>query len=183
MLYAVLLLLLIGGTYGAFYTSRLYYDAAEGSSTALQETLKAMNEVSNLLADGSANTVQISDNPVGFRVLCATGPQNLFEHNQNGELLWQSWRCIYYDDQKDEIVMKISALAAPSAQVPNSGPTVAEMVANNSAEQRVLARNISAFEITPGANDLVAFNIAAATETRKFGTNEIRLQSQVHLRQ
>lgn len=183
LIYGILLLFLMAAVYGAFYMSRLYFSAAEGSTTAQQEAMKGSAMIDRILSDGAAATVEVSNDPPGFRILSARTDQGAFQHEQDGDVLWQQWVCIYLDTETNELRMRTqplnTAVADPAAAQPS--PSFDQLVGDNNLPTRVVAGSIRNLEFPAAQPGSVGYTLTSETESPKFGTNSVQLTNSIVL--
>lgn len=186
LIYGILLLFLMAAVYGAFYMSRLYFSAAEGSTTAQQEAMKASAVMDRALADGASATLQVSTDPVGFRILSARSPETVyFLHDNEGDLLLQQWVVVWLDAETNQLMMGTQPLDTPVDDPANAAPnegSVANMVDNPQVQTRVVAENVDRLEFPAALPGSFSYTVITETESPKFGTNSVRLTNTVPLR-
>lgn len=187
LVYSVVVVLLLGAVYAAFQLSWRHYQAGRAASEAQQEALKAASAVSRALNGGLKTSLLLQADPPALRFLSADREHEPFEVNDNGEIVWQRWVCLYYDQAAQELVLKERDLSPASSTVPDPGPTVAELINDDSLSERVLARGVTAasFASTLAANGLdteVTYSVTCQSESPRTGVNNVTLQSRALVR-
>lgn len=187
LIYAVVVILLLAAVYAAFHLSWRYYQAGEAASEAQQEALKATSRVSRTLNAGLKTSLLLQNDPPALRFLSAEREHQPFEVDDAGQIVWQRWVCLYYDQTAQQLVLKERELSPASATVPNPGPTIAELVNDNSLPKTIVARGVTAtsFGSIPAANGLdteVTYSVTCTSDSPRMGTNSITLQSRALVR-
>jgi hypothetical protein len=183
LVYSLLLGFLMTGIYAAFSISQLFYESAQGATTAQQEAIKALNAAIRLLSEGRAATLATSSGgPAGLRLLSARTATGAFQHDSAGELLWQRWSCLYLDSSSGTLVLKEQPLTTPTTVIPSPAPTVAALAANSALTARTVARDVKALSFPSVAAGEVAVQVTVETRTRKFGANQVILDGRLTLK-
>lgn len=147
--YSALLIMLFGMVYSVLALSLRYYHNAEDAGGLQNEAMVALNRVLGELSGTPARAVRADANGIVF--LSARTADGRLRYDSDGNLLWQEVVCYYRDTANGRGVLRRKERAmTPTATVPTTLPTVADLRGDASLPSTIVARDIASLTVTPG---------------------------------
>lgn len=180
-IYASLLMMLMLAIYGTFAASIKYFTVAQ-AQTDLQNA--AQTSIMHIITDISESTsadLSTDTVPAGVIFVSARSNDGGFQSDSNGNILWQKWVCYYFDATSGTIVRQTKSFT-PSTTPPPS--TLHTTDFKNLAGGRVVARNVTAFNITGTTVVTVAatFQTTVASNAAHTADTQVQIRDQFKLR-
>jgi prepilin-type N-terminal cleavage/methylation domain-containing protein len=130
-----------------------YLRQAEARAELQRSSLFVLSEMTREIAESSRDAIRLADpgEPPGLVYASPRGTNGV--SYINNRLAWKQLACIYLDDSNHLLMKAREDLASASTFVPDLSPlglnrSVSHFVALNPGSKNVLARNVSAFEVS-----------------------------------
>lgn len=170
LLYSALLLMMLGGL-GMAATLGSRSLQSTGTATEIgREGGVAMAAVVRELQNTRQEVLRVDPTPVGLVLLSPRTSSGPYQHDEAGRLIWQRWVAFYLQQRNGVplLIRKELPLGAPTSTLPSSIPSVATLQGNSNLRERVVARQVTALEVTPGASTSVRIRAGRGGESVEF---------------
>lgn len=172
--YSALLGVLMLAIYAVLVASMRYWQVAQASADLQGSAEKTVAYIVNDVSESTLLGMRLDTSPSGVIFLSARDPQNVFQINAYGQIVWQQWICYYYDSAGRKIIRQSQRIT----------PTVVPPLNNNTTQTfaalaggKVVATNVTSFSIT-GTSTL---SIQASFDTTVFSNAANTADSQLQI--